>query len=366
MDRYLGDILRFQPHTKTEAATWFREASDHWENLAADSPLESRFFQQLAQTSNSLGILLAPQDPAAASQAYRRSLIALETLADLDPENSSKPADRSSFAKTQHNLGLLLTGLQPEQAQESLLHALDEFRALQEDFPENPLYRVNVVTVVNALGTLAFTTGRKQDAKQFFQETRALRTALAEKYPRQHFLQNSLAWFLATCPDTQFRNPPLAVKFAQRAIRLKKQMGHYYNTLGVALYRAGRWDSARKALDAAVKLNKGGDGSDWIFLAMTHWKLNNHEQAHDWNHKAVNWISDNKPYDLELQRFRIEAAQLLGIPVTAPLPQLGKTRRQPVPENLFPRRRNTYVSITPQYRRLRLSAPLTSFDEPVG
>ncbi|MFI5457397.1 MAG: tetratricopeptide repeat protein [Isosphaerales bacterium] len=56
-----------------------------------------------------------------------------------------------------------------------------------------------------------------------------------------------------------------------------------------------------------MELGKGGDSSDWFFLAMAHWQLGHHDQARQWYSKAVDGMEKRKSRDPELLRFRAEA-----------------------------------------------------------
>jgi hypothetical protein len=71
-------------------------------------------------------------------------------------------------------------------------------------------------------------------------------------------------------------------------------------------------------LQRSLELAKGGDSSEWFFLAMTHWQLSDKVEARQWYDKAVEWMDKNQPQNDELQRFRTEAAELLGISPAAP------------------------------------------------
>jgi uncharacterized protein HemY len=90
-------------------------------------------------------------------------------------------------------------------------------------------------------------------------------------------------------------------------------LGHCWSTLGVALYRAGEWKAASEALSKSMELSKGGDATDWFFLAMTHWQLADKSEARNWYDKAVSWMDQNDKDNEELRRFRDEAAELLEI-----------------------------------------------------
>jgi WD40 repeat protein/Flp pilus assembly protein TadD len=125
---------------------------------------------------------------------------------------------------------------------------------------------------------------------------------------------NSDAWNLATDPNTSLRDPRRAVELAQRAVGLAPLEGNYWNTLGVAEYRAGDWHSAETALRKSMSLRGGGDSADWFFLAMVTWNQGEKDRAHNWYRAARLWMTRSSPNE-ELQRFRSEAAALLGLPV---------------------------------------------------
>jgi WD40 repeat protein/serine/threonine protein kinase/tetratricopeptide (TPR) repeat protein len=135
--------------------------------------------------------------------------------------------------------------------------------------------------------------------------------------------QNKVAWLLATHRDVRFRTPRQAVELATKAVEKEPKNGGYWNTLGVARYRAGDWKGTVAALEKSMELRKGGTSEDWFFLAMAHWQLGRRDQARQWYDRAVVWMKKNKPAieklmafraeSEELQRFRAEAAGLMGI-----------------------------------------------------
>jgi serine/threonine protein kinase/WD40 repeat protein/Flp pilus assembly protein TadD len=121
---------------------------------------------------------------------------------------------------------------------------------------------------------------------------------------------NSLAWLLATCPDTKFRDPKRAVELGQKAATLAPEDGDCQITLGVAQYRAGDWKAASAALQKAMPLRKGGDCADWFFLAMVHWRLGDTAEARKWYDKADQWMKTHHHPDWP--DLRAEAAELLS------------------------------------------------------
>ena len=104
----------------------------------------------------------------------------------------------------------------------------------------------------------------------------------------------------------------------------------FWRTVGLAAYRSEEWTDAIEALSKARQLTDelnhptlvvpegqltaNGLGSELFLLAMSHWQLDERDQALNWFDKAVKSIQENQPENEELHRFRTEAAELLGIP----------------------------------------------------
>src|SRR5207247_1818335 len=150
------------------------------------------------------------------------------------------------------------------------------------------------------------------DALKVHEEALRL-SKLHTNHPGTPKSMNAVAWILATCPDPKLRDPRRAVDLAKEAVKLAPDKGDYWNTLGAACYRTEDWKGALQALTKSTELRKGGDGTDWFFLAMAHWCLGDKEQARKWYDDAVVWMKKNKRQDEELLRFRAEAAALLKI-----------------------------------------------------
>lgn len=132
---------------------------------------------------------------------------------------------------------------------------------------------------------------------------------------------NNLAWLLTTCPDSRLQDAKRAVALAAKAVHFAPLDASYWNTLGAAHYRDGDWDSAIAALEKSneLDLKAYAYGHNAVFLAMSHWQLDDQEKARSWYDKAVEWASANKELlakdgrGPEIEHFRVEAAALLGI-----------------------------------------------------
>jgi tetratricopeptide (TPR) repeat protein len=109
-----------------------------------------------------------------------------------------------------------------------------------------------------------------------------------ELNPRHVRVRQNLALVLATGPDPKVRDPRLAVEHAKKMVELEQQSkkpdleqrsSMALQVLGWALYRAGAWRESIAALEESCKLQKGGTGDafQWIALALAHAKLSEEE-----------------------------------------------------------------------------------------
>jgi tetratricopeptide (TPR) repeat protein len=151
-----------------------------------------------------------------------------------------------------------------------------------------------------------------------FTEALADYQRLLKRHPDDVNILCALARLLATCSEPRLRSPARAVELARKAVKLAPKDAKSWNTLGIALYRAGDHKPAIAALETSMKLSQGGDGFDFLFLAMAHGKLGQHGEAHKWYDRAVAWLEKNKealakdrPVVEYLRRFRSEAEEVL-------------------------------------------------------
>jgi tetratricopeptide (TPR) repeat protein len=83
-------------------------------------------------------------------------------------------------------------------------------------------------------------------------------------------------------------DPEKAVQWASAAVAARPRDPELLNTLGAALYRAGRFDEAARRLDEAIAI-RGGDGSpvDRLLLAVALAGSGRSEAARSWLDKAI-------------------------------------------------------------------------------
>jgi tetratricopeptide (TPR) repeat protein len=113
------------------------------------------------------------------------------------------------------------------------------------------------------------------------------------------------------CPELY--DPTPVLELARRAVDYEPRIPGHEATLGIALYRAGRLEQARDALERATTLRIDNNPIDTLFLAMATARLGDLRRARSHYDRAVARIEGTYPRNPEYQRFREEAARLLGL-----------------------------------------------------
>ena len=124
---------------------------------------------------------------------------------------------------------------------------------------------------------------------------------------------NSVAWssVLTAGAATDFAVSVRLAEFAMKDYPATLK-GAILNTLGAALYRAGRFEDAVRRLDEGIQLrNRESLPADWPFLAMAHFRLGHRDEARRW----LDQLRDRQPStdpnrfwdELEIRILRSEA-----------------------------------------------------------
>jgi serine/threonine protein kinase len=306
-----------------EAIKEYREAIAGWEKLAADFHDKPEFRGHAAWTYNLLAReLIASAQPDEAEKAYRHSIALWAKLV----EDSNQELHRSSLAYNSDLLGHLLNQRSKfSQAVPAFRQAMTVWQKLHADSGKDDYRKYQSLSQAWLIETLAAEARQiEKDATLSDGDRRA--QAQARRTEAKELVQdglkrglqspeslNNIAWRLATDADPANRDPALAVELAKLAIEREPGNKAIPNTLGVAQYRATDWNAAIKALNKSMEQRNGGDSFDWFFLAMAHWRLGEKEKARNWFDQAAAWMDKHQPQNIELRRFRGEAADLMGI-----------------------------------------------------
>jgi tetratricopeptide (TPR) repeat protein len=149
----------------------------------------------------------------------------------------------------------------------------------------------------------------EKDAGDWTGAIHACRQALAAA-PDWINPRNLLAWLLADCPDPALRNLDEAQRLAEEAVTMRPQGPFALLMLGLARYRAGRFEEAAQVLETSVR-GLETEEALWL-LAMAHAKLGNGEAARQWAERARRHVRppQRKALDI-LADYRAEAEQVL-------------------------------------------------------
>jgi WD40 repeat protein/serine/threonine protein kinase len=145
-------------------------------------------------------------------------------------------------------------------------------------------------------------------------------TSLLDRFPGPMAPTDSeaVAWLCSLGPYTiADRESP--IRLAEAAVRdaTESQKPGLLNTLGAALYRAGRYDEAIRRLEEAMQARPGGQGNaaDWLLLAMAHHRLGHRDLARRWLERLADYRASEDPrmfsYDLDIRLLRCEAEALI-------------------------------------------------------
>jgi len=129
---------------------------------------------------------------------------------------------------------------------------------------------------------------------------------------------NRNSWEIVRQPDLPAVKYQTALSMALLANGLRPDYGMYLNTLGVAQYRAQKYNEALATLTRSQKLNApqfGGESPyDLVFLAMTRFQLGEQKQAADLLNKIkakADQVKEKDPQGKRLDLFIKEAESLI-------------------------------------------------------
>ena len=141
---------------------------------------------------------------------------------------------------------------------------------------------------------------------------------------------NNVAWACVLEPEAT-ADPAVPVRLVEAALRDGSESSRdmYLNTLGAALYRAGRYAGAIRRLEEAIERRGGASiPEDWPFLAMAHHRLGQRAEATRWLDRLRHRKPSTEPaefwHELEIQLLRSEAEAVILYDPVFPADPLAK------------------------------------------
>ena len=317
----------------SDAEAALREAESLFQALADDFPDLAVYREFLAGTRSHLADLMRADGRLDDAQAYY--LKVAPVVAQLAAEDATAIHLRRNEVLLSRGLAEVLRGqARLAEAEQNYRRAVELSRRLVTDFPRlSHSARQILAQRLTELGYFLARSGRGPEAEHALGEAFALEQDLSGQRPDSAGDLEAFARFLANCPIAHFRDASRAVAMAKKALDLAPGEWAAWNTLGMAEYRAGAWDEAIKILSRSMDLSPGGSPADWFFLAMACWQQGDKSKARSWYERAVHSMEKNNPQDEELQRFRAEAAALLGM---TEHPTSTETKEQVAPQRSKP------------------------------
>jgi len=218
------------------------------------------------------------------------------------------------LAMVEADLGtLVFEGGRRQEALEHYNRSIELLRKVESASPGKRLWQYLLADTRTSLGDLLLAEGQPEKAAEQYRQALVIYQELVDRNPDNIEDANGLACFLAMCADPRFRDPARAVSLAEKAVKHVPQSGNFWNTLGIAQYRARQWRESITSLEKAMALRNGGNSIDWLFLAMAHWQLGEKEAARNWYHKAAKELKKFEYPPEQEGRWLAEATALLKI-----------------------------------------------------
>jgi serine/threonine protein kinase len=293
-----------------DAEASYREASVLCEKYVSDFPSIPVYRIKLSAAYANLVRLLERRDRA--EEATRVCRRALDRYARFAAHLPVDPADPGIARAAEELKAVLINNRRPPEIEQGYRQALGLSEEQAARSPTVLGHQFLAAYWHEQLGGLLASGGRNGEVAHAYGQALSHYQAALGLNPNHVPSLNRVAWLLATCPDEHFRDAGRAVGLAKQAVGLAPRAGNLLTTLGVAHYRAGEWEASRAALVHATELHGGGDGLDWLFLAMANGRLGQRDEARACYRRAAEWMGKYRPGDRELQRFREEAAGVIS------------------------------------------------------
>jgi serine/threonine protein kinase/Flp pilus assembly protein TadD len=198
-----------------------------------------------------------------------------------------------------------------DRALETHHKAVKLLEGLAAEHPEDVRYEFTRARAQWTMGNWTYSYKRYAQAREEFRQALAAYRR-ACRHDRDGKAHNNLATLLCDCQLVELRDPAEAVSAVRQALALAPGQREFWNTLGLAQYRAGDYRAAREALRKSMELSAGGDAYDWLILALIAWKDGERTEARKWYDQSARWMQTHSPSD-DLYHLRKEAADLMDI-----------------------------------------------------
>jgi tetratricopeptide (TPR) repeat protein len=310
---YLGGLLSAREDYE-EAERLLRESLQIAEQLDRQYPDKRKPPHFAANAARSLaalgGIQAVTSRVGQAEDSYRRALSVWEQLAAAHAEEPEDPSYRQSALQCRFNLGSLYLDQEKWPAAQACFdQCLPAAERLVREYPKLPGHRVYVGRVHVQRAYCLLGAGRRDEAGAAFERFVKVTEELIVDFKDRHDLKWYLVEQLGTFPVPRLRAPRRAVELAEATSTLSP----YPQGLGIAYYRAGRWQESIRELEKEGQTLHRDKLVARLFLAMAHRQNGDKERARRLYDSTAAWMDRHKSSTYYTERcLRAEAAGLLG------------------------------------------------------
>jgi tetratricopeptide (TPR) repeat protein len=300
--RWLLDPILFGPDPTARAKSWMErkrwaEAEAAFDEAVVARPLDTAILLERARF-----LAAHSQGQKADNDLARAYILGNREPALLDTISSSESLFRRVVAESADSAAPLSANRGEFLAKRQLWTEAAAASAEAVRFrPEDLAYRHHQILALLAAGDH---TG-----------LRRTRTDMLDRFrmSTDPMIANSVAWSSAMAVSEE-PNLSETVRLAELAVNGAKESekADLLNTLGAALYRAGRFAEAVRRLDEGIQKREGKSlEADWVFLALAHHRLGHHDEARRWLDRFRDRSPNHNPIafwsELENRLLRAEA-----------------------------------------------------------
>jgi tetratricopeptide (TPR) repeat protein len=251
--RLVGLLLNFASRFEAQGKLSRPEAllQEAYHILAARPKAEDPEDKNLAEVASRLASLLSWQHRFAEAEPFASKLVAI--LQKREPDDWLTFDSLTLFGR------ILIAQDKLAEAEPLLLAAYKRLKERQEFIPDES--QALVAEACEQLVQLSMAKGRTNEALKWKSDFNRAELERLRRLSDEGNVAawNSLAWLMATCPDSAFRDGQAALEFAQKAVAAtnRKNPG-YLDTLAAACAEAHDFQQAREVQHEAMALLKDG------------------------------------------------------------------------------------------------------------
>jgi len=280
------------------------------EQLSAQTPGDPDPLCDLGTTLRNLSEARAATGRNKEAEGYSRRALAIHE--DLVKRHPTRPKFLLQLAWDCSNLSSLLLGNRLyDEARILLDRDCTIFEGLLNDYPDVFSFHGYLADALQMKAIVLTDRGDRAELERLISRLESLDSGKAFGGRL-----SQITWHLVQREAPKSIPLAYALELAKRAQTYNLDSFQASHVLGMAYYRAGKWDDAIATLTKANELERNeGLGFNGFFLAMAYQRKGMAQEARSWYDRSVAWMTERKTTDPNAFRYRDEAAGVLALKV---------------------------------------------------